>query len=50
MKSCTVLAVQADGGEVLTVEGLEKDGQVASPARRVSGKSMDSNVGTARLG
>jgi aerobic carbon-monoxide dehydrogenase small subunit len=26
VKSCTVLAVQADGGEVLTVEGLEKDG------------------------
>src|SRR5689334_20941580 len=25
VKSCTVLAVQADGGEVLTVEGLEKD-------------------------
>ena len=28
VKSCTVLAVQADGGEVLTVEGLEKDGQL----------------------
>lgn len=26
VKSCTVLAVQADGGQVLTVEGLEKDG------------------------
>ena len=26
VKSCTTLAVQADGGEVLTVEGLEKDG------------------------
>jgi carbon-monoxide dehydrogenase small subunit len=26
VKSCTVLAVQADGGEVLTIEGLEKDG------------------------
>ncbi len=25
VKSCTVLAVQADGGEVLTVEGLEQD-------------------------
>jgi len=25
-KSCTLLAVQADGAEVLTVEGLEKDG------------------------
>ena len=28
VKSCTVLAVQADGGEVLTVEGLEKDEQL----------------------
>ena len=26
VKSCTVFAVQADGGEILTVEGLEKDG------------------------
>ncbi len=28
VKSCTVLAVQADGGEVLTVEGLEQGGQL----------------------
>ncbi|MBI3303564.1 MAG: (2Fe-2S)-binding protein [Deltaproteobacteria bacterium] len=28
VKSCTVLAVQADGGEMLTVEGLEKDGKL----------------------
>jgi len=28
IKSCTVLAVQADGGEVITVEGLEKDGKL----------------------
>jgi carbon-monoxide dehydrogenase small subunit len=28
VKSCTVLAVQADGGEVLTIEGLAKDGQL----------------------
>lgn len=28
VKSCTVLAVQADGGEVMTVEGLERDGQL----------------------
>ena len=28
MKSCSVLAVQANGGEVLTVEGLERDGQL----------------------
>ncbi|HUJ40280.1 MAG TPA: (2Fe-2S)-binding protein [Candidatus Acidoferrales bacterium] len=30
VKSCTVLAVQADGGEVTTVEGLEKDGKLDS--------------------
>ena len=28
VKSCTVLAVQADGREVSTVEGLEKDGKL----------------------
>jgi carbon-monoxide dehydrogenase small subunit len=28
VKSCTVLAVQADGGEVLTVEGLARDGKL----------------------
>jgi carbon-monoxide dehydrogenase small subunit len=28
VKSCTVLAVQADAGEILTVEGLEKDGKL----------------------
>ena len=28
VKSCTVFAVQADGAEIVTVEGLEKDGQL----------------------
>jgi aerobic carbon-monoxide dehydrogenase small subunit len=28
VKSCTVFAVQADGREVMTVEGLEKDGKL----------------------
>lgn len=28
VKSCTVLAVQADGAEILTVEGLAKDGEL----------------------
>jgi aerobic carbon-monoxide dehydrogenase small subunit len=28
VKSCTVLAVQADGREVTTVEGLERDGKL----------------------
>ena len=28
VKSCTMFAVQADGGEILTVEGLIRDGQL----------------------
>src|SRR3954452_14553187 len=28
VKSCTVFAVQADGAEVTTIEGLERDGQL----------------------
>jgi len=28
VKSCTVLAVQADGGEVTTIEGISADGQL----------------------
>jgi len=28
VKSCTVFAFQADGGEVLTVEGLSRDGEL----------------------
>ena len=28
VKSCTVLAIQADGSEILTVEGLSKDGKL----------------------
>ena len=28
VKSCTLFAVQADGGEILTVEGLAKDGKL----------------------
>lgn len=28
VKSCTLLAVQTDGCEILTVEGLEKDGEL----------------------
>ena len=28
VKSCTMFAVQADGAEILTVEGLEKDGNL----------------------
>jgi len=31
VKSCTVLAVQADGGEVVTIEGLAPDADPADP-------------------
>ena len=30
VKSCTVFAIQADGAEITTVEGLEKDGKLDS--------------------
>jgi carbon-monoxide dehydrogenase small subunit len=30
VKSCTVLAVQADGGKITTVEGLEQGGKLAA--------------------
>src|SRR5205823_13135174 len=33
VKSCTVFAVQADGAEILTVEGLVRDGQLHSNHR-----------------
>jgi len=44
VKSCTVLAVQADGGEVLTVEGLEKDGQL-HPIQRAFGDAYGLQCG-----
>jgi len=28
VKSCTLLAVQADGGEIVTIEGLARDGEL----------------------
>src|SRR3954462_13199667 len=28
VKSCTIFVVKADGADILTVEGLEKDGQL----------------------
>jgi len=44
VKSCTVLAIQADGGEVLTVEGLEKDGQL-HPIQRAFGEAYGLQCG-----
>ena len=44
VKSCTVFAVQADGAEILTVEGLEKDGQL-HPIQKAFGDSYGLQCG-----
>jgi carbon-monoxide dehydrogenase small subunit len=44
VKSCTVFAVQADGAEIMTVEGLEKDGQL-HPIQKAFGDSYGLQCG-----
>jgi carbon-monoxide dehydrogenase small subunit len=44
VKSCTVLAVQADGAEILTVEGLEKDSRL-HPIQRAFGDAYGLQCG-----
>src|SRR5438477_10654368 len=44
VKSCTVFAVQADGAEILTVEGLEKDGKL-HPIQAAFGESYGLQCG-----
>jgi len=44
VKSCTMFAVQADGAEVVTVEGLEKDGQL-HPIQKAFGDSYGLQCG-----
>src|SRR6266481_2662772 len=44
VKSCTVFAVQADGSEIVTVEGLEKDGQL-HPIQKAFGDSYGLQCG-----
>lgn len=44
VKSCTVFAVQADGAEILTVEGLEKDGQL-HPVQKAFGDAFGLQCG-----
>lgn len=44
VKSCTVFAVQADGSEIVTVEGLEKDGKL-HPIQQAFGDSFGLQCG-----
>ena len=44
VKSCTVLAVQADGAEITTVEGLEKNGQL-HPIQKAFGEAYGLQCG-----
>src|SRR5690349_24407612 len=44
VKSCTVLAVQADGAEITTVEGLERDGQL-HPVQQAFGENFGLQCG-----
>ena len=44
IKSCTLFAVQTDGRDVLTVEGLEQQGNCI-PSRKGSGRSMGLQCG-----
>ncbi|HXZ39453.1 MAG TPA: (2Fe-2S)-binding protein [Terriglobales bacterium] len=44
VKSCTVLAVQADGAEITTVEGLERNGQL-HPIQKAFGEAYGLQCG-----
>ena len=44
VKSCTMFAVQADGAEILTVEGLEKEGQL-HPIQKAFGECFGLQCG-----
>jgi carbon-monoxide dehydrogenase small subunit len=44
VKSCTMFAVQADGAEILTIEGLEKDGKL-HPIQKAFGDSYGLQCG-----
>ena len=46
VKSCTILAVQADGRQISTVEGLERRGS-SIRSRRGSGRSTACSAATA---
>ena len=48
VKSCTMLAVQADGSEITTVEGLAKDNELHQ-SRKPFGRTTAYNVVIVRL-
>ena len=48
-KSCTIFAVQADGSEITTIEGLARTASCI-PCRKPSGRNTASSVATARRG
>ena len=50
VKSCTVLAAQADGAEVTTIEGLAPRAAACIRSRRASGRSTASSAASARRG
>ena len=50
VKSCTMLAVQADGREVTTVEGLGTAERAATRCRRASPSSTACSAASARRG
>ena len=50
VKRCTVLAVQADGAEVTTIEGMGQRGRRCTRCRRRSGSTTACSAATARPG
>ena len=44
VRSCLMLAVQADGTEITTVEGIARDGEYAPATNRLLGESRRSNA------
>ena len=46
-KSCTIFAVQADGSDITTIEGLAKTAS-CTRYRKASGRSMASSAASAR--
>ena len=48
VRSCLMFAVQADGAEVTTLEGLAPEGGPLTPVQQGFMESMDSSAGSAR--